>query len=611
MVQDTLRAECFPGKFRPDDDFWKRRSANEPERYSPETTSPRFNKPRVKSMQELEEESLRLEPEQQRGELCSALVHRRPCAVKHFSPSPPIPLQNPEASLKAPSTGRLSPGDAAAAVCGKDSGAVPKRPLSRKYPQKPQPDFSDEHAQSAPELDSMSSAPQTPSCLGNSCTKNCNESMSSSPKVILTQRTAIPNLFTRDLTVAWATMSRESTDSDTSSPEIDRLLSKTLARQTEPLSPAEMDAYMNIMCPGLTDKKCNSKMAVSPTMNKNLLLQAQKYKQQQSSPESCLHSPKMHGFKSENSLCAMTLSPKLSCIENIQHVYSMGKLNRALMIKHEGLPCSSNGQAALPHLGNKSLSPPSPSRAKCILSALPSDERINDLKSESPPSEVQNGVSPCDLKTDSVSPRQKIKFVLGDDGEDNEGERPEVCVQRPKAIALHKITDNTGAAVAIQDNAISPHSKLNAKTPVGPPSHTGGIPSQASRTPLKKSVSCPYQTLNHSMGNLNRANSLLKSVMKKEFGPKDTEVAILTFMLLGNISDFSSCYKMECFCAAQNSVNKKHSVPSAEEKACFQRGVNNSAKMLFHSASGLPLQSSPVSNNLDAWTYTLLGWEME
>lgn len=43
-------------------------------------------------------------------------------------------------------------------------------------------------------------------------------------------------------------------------------------------------------------------------------------------------------------------------------------------------------------------------------------------------------------------------------------------------------------------------------------------------------------------------------------------------------------------------------IPSSFDRVQFQKSLNSSANMIFHAATGLPLQSSPVSrsNNLIA-----------
>ena len=54
-------------------------------------------------------------------------------------------------------------------------------------------------------------------------------------------------------------------------------------------------------------------------------------------------------------------------------------------------------------------------------------------------------------------------------------------------------------------------------------------------------------------------------------------------------------------CSVTNGARR---VPSAEEKAAFRKSLDNSAHMMFHQATGLPLQSSPVSEqsrNTEHW----------
>jgi hypothetical protein len=131
---------------------------------------------------------------------------------------------------------------------------------------------------------------------------------------------------------------------------------------------------------------------------------------------------------------------------------------------------------------------------KALLSALPSDERITDLNPE-----MENSQKSRPDFTNGCS--SKIKFVLGDDCDDAEVAVPP---KRPKNINLQ--------------NANKHDIHSSTKTPQAPQPV-----SHQPRVPLKKSVSCPYQTLNHSAG-IHRANTLLKSVMKKEFGPKEVEV---------------------------------------------------------------------------------------
>ena len=568
----------------------KQRSPEEPERYSPETTSPRFNKPRVKSMHELEGECARRECEQCKHTRspehpalpCLSQFRHSPtpspntlgASAKSFSP-PPQPTQDADTARW-----RRSPVGATSAdktvVSSRDTGAVPKRgpTLTRKYPQKSQPDFSDQHALSAPEFDPLpaTSQQQQQQPQVKSQTKLSNnhllgqdeEKMASSPKVIITHKNPVHNYYTKDMPVAWAVLgSRDSTDSDNSSPEIDRILNKTLARQLEPLSPQEMDTYLSNLCgkrPGHQHHSQQKDVALSPA-NKSLLLQGKRCEQQQVA-QLHLSSPKLHGIKSEHSLCAMmSPSPKSPPMQYTNHrglsVFSVEQLAQALSQQELMSPTNLHGTPVVkqPQSLHHALDSTS---AKGVLSLLPSDERISDLNTQgkSPPQAAQNGYTNdnCSKKPASNLSRQlaesptiaktqpKIKFTLGDDCEDvnelhNNSEVAE-CQSgaKPHSIVINNQTAkcNTSISPVKHNSSSSAHSNLCTSKTAGATTVSGGEvdPKKAvtntagSKSPLKKSVSCPYQTLSHNAGGLSRANSLLKSVMKKELGSKDIEVQL-------------------------------------------------------------------------------------
>ena len=126
-----------------------------------------------------------------------------------------------------------------------DFGAIPKR----KAHKSPPTDYFDHHAMSAPELETL--ADLDPPMIEKS-------SSGSSRKVIVTKK-----VQDREIPI-WGSPSvinKDSTDSDTSSPDIDKLLYKTLGSKPEPMTPEEMEDYLSKLCTG---SKARTKQA-SPT----------------------------------------------------------------------------------------------------------------------------------------------------------------------------------------------------------------------------------------------------------------------------------------------------------------------------------------------------------
>ena len=143
----------------------------------------------------------------------------------------------------------------------KHTGAIPKRPPC-KSPPPPPAFYESDCASSAPELDSLS--PEHDDAIPQATTSDA-----TSPKVILTQKAPHPAYYGKEK-VNWVlrniVSNNSSTDSDSSSPDIDRFLNKNLANRLEPLSPAEMENYLKKLCNTTSshgkkeyDSQCNNK----------------------------------------------------------------------------------------------------------------------------------------------------------------------------------------------------------------------------------------------------------------------------------------------------------------------------------------------------------------
>ena len=122
-------------------------------------------------------------------------------------------------------------------------GAIPKKRLPHKSP----PDYFDHHAMSAPELELLA---------GDSSTEvpdKSKTSRSASPKVIITKKSSSQGYVEPGPTSWLMTSSAKSvisqdTDSDNSSPDIDKILHKTLGNQIDPMTPGEIQAYLADLC---------------------------------------------------------------------------------------------------------------------------------------------------------------------------------------------------------------------------------------------------------------------------------------------------------------------------------------------------------------------------
>lgn len=123
-----------------------------------------------------------------------------------------------------------------------DFGAIPKRKAHRSPP----PDYFDHHAMSAPELDTLTHTEPGKHKAVNS-------------KVITNKKGTRHSPVDQD--PLWGSpsyssvISKDSTDSDTSSPDIDKLLNKTLGSKPEPMTPEEMEDYLSRLCISRTRTK--------------------------------------------------------------------------------------------------------------------------------------------------------------------------------------------------------------------------------------------------------------------------------------------------------------------------------------------------------------------
>jgi len=137
----------------------------------------------------------------------------------------------------------------------KQTGAIPKR-LPCKTP--PPTFYESDCASSAPELDLLAKNQEISDAKsGPSASEN------TSPRVIITQKIPTQVYYGKEK-INWILKNvinnGSSTDSDSSSPDIDRYLNKTLANRLEPLSPAEMEDYLETLCtvPSRGKKACDN-----------------------------------------------------------------------------------------------------------------------------------------------------------------------------------------------------------------------------------------------------------------------------------------------------------------------------------------------------------------
>ena len=197
------------------------------------------------------------DPEQQRQQQLSD--KQSPCAVQTAQPQPAVqtqPLPNISNLLhlaqqrhrETPSPTQdlthqqhnKTPQERGALSFQKSNefGAISKCKTHKSAPL----DYFDKHAMSAPELDTISQPGEK---------KNV---QSTSPKVIITKK-SIAGQNNLDLDMpTWGSpsylsvISKDNTDSDTSSPDIDKFLNKTLGSKPELMTPQEMETYLSRLC---------------------------------------------------------------------------------------------------------------------------------------------------------------------------------------------------------------------------------------------------------------------------------------------------------------------------------------------------------------------------
>ncbi len=384
----------------------------------------------------------------------------------------------------------------------KHTGAIPKCLPSRKSPPESCYDRN-RHTKSVPDLDMFGEPPAS-------------ASQAPSPKVIVTKKSSPQAYYGKDRSNWFLqnVLGKDSgTDSDGSSPDIDRYLNKTLVNRLEPLSPQEMESYLAGLCT-TKSKRDRGSLSPSPKHQSGLCVDLSKsgiYKETREArkAESATVTP-FHDKDSKGDVDSQNgVSHAIdifSGLNQLQQSFENGSC--ATLDKPTKIKSFVEGTSVSPTEISASLS------AIDINSSTP--QSLSDgADSQSSPGKREKDVEPVmftlgteEELTPQVLEAKKSDFFLK--------ESPSAAVTSNKTTSLSTSPEVSEESLDGTCKQALPRVSRQRFTSLGSESEDE---LKYSTPKIHKSVSMPGGPVSGmSTVGLNKANSLLKSVMRKELG---------------------------------------------------------------------------------------------
>jgi len=353
------------------------------------------------------------------------------------------------------------------------------------------------------------------------------------PKVLMSKRPPSQTYYQRDERKWVVNKSNKDSDSDHSSPEIDHYL-KNIRTNLEPLSPEEIQTYLASLSIDGRSRSVQTPKDLSPISVNEEAFQK---------PVPTLTKLQLHSYQDLTPTGSPRRSPSSSgSLKSTKRAES--PLTR--LLRESDLSSSPASDSS------------SPDSVKFNNGSSPFKEEIS----------VENGstmrkISDLPEEEQILSVHDRVCFSIGGDEEDSSGVNS--CRSEQSSLEGYDrkdslTADESDSGMSSRDEDLSVDDLLSPLSPT--------IPGPGFDMPTRPRVRKSLSESGH-LSSLTKSNALFKTLLRKELSSSQTQGAI-------------------------NNVSTKPTMPSQKDEETFRDRLQSSAKKLFHSRSGLPLQSSPA-----------------